>query len=179
MKTRKSKLDLFSEQLTEWFAANKTYAEVQKFLAEKHGLSISVSRLAAWWDGQMQKRQEEELQERICRASRLTAEVEAQFAKNPAPELGQILKVLNVIILELQLRSKEEPAYIKMLPSLVGQALDALKIQQGEKKLGLDERRIKLLEARAQQAEAAQQVTESNLSPEEKQQKMRSIFGIS
>lgn len=43
--------------------------------------------------------------------------------------------------------------------------------------LDQDRRRLKILEAKAAQADAAKQVTQSTLTPEERDRKLRNIFG--
>jgi hypothetical protein len=48
------------------------------------------------------------------------------------------------------------------------------------KKLELDERKVALLEAKAKQAEEAEKALgDSDLTPEQKQQRLRQIFGMS
>ncbi len=53
------------------------------------------------------------------------------------------------------------------------------KAKQKDRELALNERRVTLLEKKAAQADAAKAVVESAGTPEEKQQKMRQIFGLS
>lgn len=52
-------------------------------------------------------------------------------------------------------------------------------IQQRDKTIALEERRIVLLEQKAAQAAQAEQIVQSAATPEEKQQKLRAIFGMS
>ena len=58
----------------------------------------------------------------------------------------------------------------KALNILVGLILKAEQLAQ-------DKRRLKILEAKAAQADAAKQVTQSTLTPEERDRKLRNIFG--
>ena len=53
----------------------------------------------------------------------------------------------------------------------------ALSILVNAEQLEQDKRRLKMLEAKAAQADAARQVTQSTLTPEERDARMRSIFG--
>lgn len=57
--------------------------------------------------------------------------------------------------------------------------LDQARLKLQEVSLAHDERRLKLLEQKAAQADEAQKVVESPLTPEQKQAKLREIFGMS
>lgn len=52
------------------------------------------------------------------------------------------------------------------------------KLGQKDRELTLDRERFELLKRKAEQAEAAEGVTRSDLSPEEKQARYRQIFGL-
>ena len=56
---------------------------------------------------------------------------------------------------------------------------DAARLELARQKVEIDSRKLKLLEARAAQADAANRVVASKLTPEEKQLKLRQIFGMS
>lgn len=56
---------------------------------------------------------------------------------------------------------------------------DSAKLALAEQKLGLDRRKVALLESKARQAEEAEGVTRNTaLSPEERDRRMREIFGL-
>jgi hypothetical protein len=55
-----------------------------------------------------------------------------------------------------------------------------LKVQEQRADRRLEERRVAILEQKAKQAEEAEEVTsDKKLSPEEKQTRLRAIFGMS
>jgi ActR/RegA family two-component response regulator len=56
--------------------------------------------------------------------------------------------------------------------------MDAANLKLKEQQVGLDARRVALLEKKAAQADEARQVVESKATPEEKQLKLRQIFGM-
>jgi len=58
-------------------------------------------------------------------------------------------------------------------------ALKAVDRSQNEQRLQIDRGKLALLEKKASQAQAAQQVTESAATPAEKEAQMRAIFGLS
>ena len=57
--------------------------------------------------------------------------------------------------------------------------MEKAKLKLKEQQVGLDARRVALLEKKAQQADEAKQIVESKATPEEKQLKLRQIFGMS
>lgn len=79
--------------------------------------------------------------------------------------------------LELAIAPNADPKNVKALYSLVLKARDQELAVQATK---LEERRIALLEKKAAQAEQAEKaLTESGLSAEEREKRMRQIFGLS
>ena len=98
-----------------------------------------------------------------------------------------------------QLRSKLEAApgantqpVVEAVCTLIGQELierrlsgvsmadsvKAVKVLLQREDQKIDERKLKILEAKATQADQAKEVATSNMTPEQKQEKMRSIFGL-
>lgn len=177
-KQRASKLDQYAEQLTEWFLLNLSLRDAQLRLKNLN-CSVSLSRLSSWWEQEQQRRSQTQMLERIAIGSQQCAEIEKQFGKNPPPEISTLIKIMRTLIMQLTVRGQTDPAMLKLATSLIKPVMDHLHIQEREKDRELEERRVKLLEQRASQAEKAEQVASSDASPEEKEQRIKSIFGMS
>ena len=85
----------------------------------------------------------------------------------PARLARQTMRAIRSAALDLAASPSCDPKALSILVNLI------LKAEQLEQ----DKRRLKMLEAKAAQADAARQVTQSTLTPEERDARMRSIFG--
>lgn len=178
-KQRASKLDQYAEQLTGWFEADKlTLQQAQEKLAAA-GCAVSVSRLGAWWGRQQEQRLQDQILQRIASGSDTCTQIEREFTRHPAPEMETLLKVLRVMIMNLSLHGQAQPELLQLAGNLLKPVMEHLKIQERGKDRELEERRVKLLENKAAQADQAREVTESNLTPEQKMEQYRAIFGMS
>lgn len=183
MKEKPSKLDAYTDRLDEWFGIEKRpLKEVQEQL-RLDGCSVSCSRLGEWWSRRQGRRLEEQLFTTIASGGRMSRELDAAFAKNPAPEIEQLIAVTKTLVMSLQVQGSANPELLKLADSMHQTVLSYLtaktKAEIEGKKLDLAERRVRLLEEKAKQADQAKEVTESGLTPEEKLLKMKQIFGMS
>ena len=71
-----------------------------------------------------------------------------------------------------------DPELIRLASGAMKPVLDYAKLELRHKEFGLQQRKFALLKARAAKADQAEQVANSDLTPEEKQRKMREIFGL-
>lgn len=177
-KQRASKLDEYAERLDEWFLAGKTLAQAQEQL-RLDGVSVSLSRLSDWWSARQTARQQEKLLAQIATGARQCQEVEKQLAiSGGAPELETLIKLHRVLILKLSAEGNANPELLELVGQMMKPVIEFSKLEQKKRELELKERQVALLEAKAAQATAAEDVVKSTLSPQEKEQKMREVFGL-
>lgn len=181
MKRQASKLDGHEAELTRWFREERlTLAQAVTRLAER-GVAVSPSRLSAWWaryqQDELQTEAEAKLFADLATGSRIAREVGAMAADAPT-QAGTLIKLLERLILQVSVRG-ETPQQVKVLPALVRSAIQGLKVQLAERQVAVDEGKLELLKARAAKAEEAEKVVgDPSTSPEEKQAKIRAIFGM-
>lgn len=181
-KRQASKLDGHEEQIATWFRDEKlTLAQAAARLAEQ-GTKVSASRLSDWWSryqtDALQAEAEAKLFADLATGSRIAREVGAMASDAPT-QAGTLIKLLERLILQVSVRG-ELPDQLKVIPGLVQAAIQGLKVQLTERQVAVDEAKLTLLQARAAKAEEAEKVVgDPTTSAEEKQQKIRAIFGMS
>jgi hypothetical protein len=80
---------------------------------------------------------------------------------------------------QMQAIKKDDPeTFLAFATARHKARMDDLKLKQKEVSLQHDERRIKLLEQKAAQADAAKEVVASKLTPEQQQNRLKEIFGM-
>lgn len=183
MKARASNLDPIAEQLPTWFTAAPdrpalTYAQAVAKAKAEHGIDTSIGALSRWHSRWQREGLRERILTRITSGAELSRDIEKKFTKHPAPETAQIVKLLRVLVMQLSVQSEADPALLELVNPLMRSILEFLKTEQKGEALKLDARRVALLEAKAAQADEAEKVTQSSLTPEEKQLKLRQIFGM-
>ena len=90
-----------------------------------------------------------------------------------AEELDALRKDGNSVGAVIEVMEVVSPYTVAMADSV--KAVKVLLQREDQK---IDERKLKILEAKATQADQAKEVATSNMTPEQKQEKMRSIFGL-
>lgn len=185
----KSRLDPHAETLAIWFTPRDqggeglTLHEAAARLAKEHSLKVSASRLSQWWQQQLQQAMQAKVLSGIATGARLNRDIEAQFAKHPAPEFDSLLRLFKTITLQLAVNGQTDPDLLKLAESFGRLILEERKASSSaklkEQELALETRRVNMLEQKAAQADKARDVMEAKLSPEEQQQRLRQIFGLS
>jgi len=179
-KAKKSKLDPHSAELEHWFDGKVTLAIACARLQERYQLSVSPSLLSDWWEKRQQQRLQDKLLANITSGAHAVKAVEKQFAKDAPPEVETLIKLHRVLIMQLSLQATANPELLKTASDCMKPVMTYLKVQEQRADRHLEERRLAILEQKAKQAEEAEQVvSDKKLSPEEKQQRMRAIFGMS
>ena len=117
--------------------------------------------------GFYQRLQQERLLERISQAKDLARSIKGELAASNTATLPTI-ELIAQRAFELAVQESPDVRDLSQLTQLL------LKARQ----MDLDERRIKLLEQKAAQADQAGEVVKSDLSAEEKVVKFREIFGM-
>jgi hypothetical protein len=169
-------LDQFAGRLVEWEAEGKTLAEMRDEL-KLDGTSVSVSALSVWLERWRRRELEKNLFEQIASGGRMNRELDAAFERNPAPEIDQLIRVSKSLIMSLQVKGAADPKLLVLANAMQGTVLTYL---SGRTKAELETRKLELAEAKYRdQVEAAKGVMgQPELSAEEKQQRMRQIFGM-
>jgi|ERR1051326_3337257 hypothetical protein len=187
--SRKTRADSFWDnqpaarlaELETWlFEQNVSYEEAVKRYAGFGGETGSVASLARW----RSRRAQERMLERITSSARQANAVVEKFQENPANTYSALLQMVGQAAFDAQLHGQTlDLSTLKDLAELTGLGLKAAHDQavlaMKEKDLALKERRVKLLEEKARQADQAKDtVSDKKLSPEEKDQRLRQIFGM-
>jgi len=176
-KKRLSKLDQYASQLVEMEAAGSTLAQMQAWLKEE-GCTVALSNLSTYLSAQRQSRLQSSLLQQIASGAQQCKEVEKQFGSNPAPEMTTIIKLLRVFILQLSTQAGAQPELFELVNPLVKSVMDYVKTEQKEKSLAFDERKLALLEKKAAQADQTDKVlTDAELTPAERAQRIKEIYG--
>jgi transcriptional regulator with XRE-family HTH domain len=155
IKQRASKLDQFAEVLMGMDAEKKTLAEMQAWL-KAEGCTVSPATLSSWLSGERSRRLQAKLLAQIATGARTVREVEAEFAKNPAPGLETITKMLRVFILQLSTQANVQPELFELVNPLMKSVMDFAKLELAGKQTAMDERRLQLLEKKADAYDRAQ-----------------------
>lgn len=143
MKEKPSKLDQYAERLDEWFGIEKrTLGDVQEQL-KLDGCSVSVSRLSKWWQSRMRQQQEAALLAQIASGARQCKEVEAEFAKNPAPGVETIIKLQRVLIMKLSTQANVDPEMIELVARLTKPSMEWAKLEQKRREVELAEQKYR------------------------------------
>ena len=146
------------------------YRTIRTLALKEFKQDYSISILSRWWE----ERAEEESKERIIRASTVAAQI-GDAAQQKLPLITAALKAqLTQAAFEMQLaggNTEEVKNLISIVASLDRAALDAARLE-------LDVDKFRLLEAKAKQADQAESVAKSDMTPEEKARRYKEIFGI-
>ncbi len=136
--------------------SGESYRKVQQRL-EEDGIKLSQEAIRRYYHSQI-------LPARLARQNK-TAEELNKISVDGVDEAT--MRAIRSAALDLAASPSCDPKALNILVGLI------LKAEQ----LAQDKRRLKILEAKAAQADAAKQVTQSTLTPEERDRKMRNIFG--
>jgi hypothetical protein len=172
MKSRPSKLDAFSDQLTEWFIGEKLTLQAAQQRLAGLGCSVSISRVGAWWEAQQTQRMQDQLLDRIATGAQASRQIEQQFAKDAPPGLETLLKLLRVQIMTLSMQGQADPELLQLAGNLLKPVMEHLKIEQKREELDLAKdkfhRETCELFLRWRSDQRAQEIADSGASNSEK-----------
>jgi hypothetical protein len=140
-----------------------TLQELQAEVPLRHGFTVALSTLSEWraWYGQRLR-----TQAAMARASQAKLE---WLKENPNANPEDLERLGQMVFTSEAVENGDIKAFVALI-----------KANNQKRSLALDERRIKLLEEKAEREEAAQAVTrDEKLTPEEKDARMKEIFGLS
>lgn len=151
-------------QLGEWLLSGMPYHQAQELVEKQFGLRVPLGSFTAFY----QQVCEPHLLQRRSRAVQMAQSVAEEASSRPGTFDPATIDQLRQKAFELSISPNANPKDVKALFMLVLKARDQ----------ELTERRIVLLEKKAAQADQASDVVASELSSEEKQQRLKAIFGI-
>jgi hypothetical protein len=147
-KKTESRLDPYAAELEAMEEAQppKTLAEMQAWLAGK-GCAMTVSAIGRFLARLRAQREQERLLHKLGVAVEQCRVLEKWFKDNPAPDLGLLVKLFKVLILQLTVESEKDPSLLKMANELAQTALKYIKSQDraelGERTLALAEEKFR------------------------------------
>lgn len=180
-KPYKSKLDPFAGTLLEMNDEMKSLKEIQSWL-KGEGCVVALSTLSDYLEELRSQRTQKQILGDIVSGSAKCREIDAAFAKNPAPELQSIISLLKVLIMQLATEGRVERESLKLADQLTRTAMEFIsgeaKHALEKQKLNLQERRVSLLEKKAAQADATDKVlSDQELTAEQREQRIKEIYG--
>ena len=139
--------------------AAMTLEEVRGVLASQHGLSVSLASLSEWrsWYGMRAR-----MDAAKARAEQARLEL---LSSNPDMSPEKLEQAAQMVFTAEVLEQGDVKGYV---------ALATLRLN--ERRTQLEERRIKVLEAKAAQADQAKAVLGQSLTPEEQNRRLREIL---
>lgn len=143
-KKKKSKLDQFAQPLADMDAQAKTLDEMLAWLGEE-GVICSHSTLSDFLSAQRQSRLQASLLAQIASGARQCKDVDAAFAKHPAPGLETLIGLFKVLIMQLTTVGASDPEMLKLADQLSRTALEFI---NGQTKARFKERELTLAEAK-------------------------------
>lgn len=165
-------------RLLEWFTTpGMSLSEIRKLCeldAEKGGLGVKTSTgaLSAWWS----KHGPEFLIARRSQARSLANDLAEEAKANPAQFEAATIDSIQQQAFTMAQQPGVQPKDVKALFSLI------LKVRDQEVKrqeLALADRRVALLERKAKQAEEAEGIaSDGKLSAQEKEARIKAVFGL-
>jgi hypothetical protein len=151
-------------QLAEWLLDGMPYHTAKETVAKEFGVSVSLPCFSSFWEEVCAPA----LITRRRRAVSTAEEIAIEASATPGRFDQATIDALKQQAFELSIKPNADPKQVKALFSLVLKARDQ----------DLEERRVKLLEAKAALADQAKEIVESTASPEEQMAKIKAVFGM-
>lgn len=167
-------LNLPEEQqaaLAEWLLGGMPYHEARKGVAKEFGVSTSLSALSQFYAHVCVPALISRRHQAVNTAEEVAAAAEATPGRFDAATVDAIKQKA----FELAISPLSSPKDVKALFMLLQKARDQ---ELKEESLAIERDKLELLKAKAAQAEAAQAVVQSDLTPEEKQRRIKEVFGL-
>jgi len=132
-KATKSKLDPFADQLEEWFEVEKRSARDAQQLLEQRGCKVSHTTVLDWWRRRQMKKLQDQLLCDIAESAQECSDLEAHFAKNPAPAIDILIKLHRVAALRLNKQGQTDPDLLRLMTILMKPVLDWARLEEQRK----------------------------------------------
>jgi hypothetical protein len=151
-------------QLAEWLLSGLPYHKARELVDKEFGVQVGLTSFTGFWNDVCSAA----LIARRAQAVTTAGEVAQAAAASPGQFDAATIDALKQKAFELSISPAAKPGEVKALFMLVLKARDQ----------DLVERRVKLLEQKAAQAEQAGDVLRSSLTPEQQQARLKEIFGM-
>lgn len=152
-------------QLAEWLLSGMPYHKARELVADQFGVRVSLGAFSGFWDRVCSSALIARRRRAVSAADTIRQEAEAR----PGAFDVATLQAIQTKALELSINPACDPAELATLFKLILKARDQ----------DLEERRVQLLEARAAQADEAQKAIKNEaLTPEERDARLKQIFGL-
>lgn len=184
-KSKGSKLDAFAAELLAWESAKPpvTLEAMRERLAQR-GCSVSSGRLSDFLSAQRQQAQTEARMAKvlgsIASGAQTVQRVESEFAKNAPPELATLIRLLQVLIMELSTQAFADPALLELVASLMKPVLEFAKLDVKRGSLNLDRQKFAQetceLFLKWYSDQTARAIAESNASNADKIAQLRQTY---
>ena len=177
-----STLDPFAESLDRWLTAKPEgdglyYRQVIENLATEHNHTTTKSTLSNWWNKRQAAKDRAALTGRIAEGAETFRQVKSAFGKNPPPDVEFLISFCRQLSFQLA-AGEPDPKLLTLAQGFMKNVLDYARIEESRRSLSLDQRRVELLERKAAQAEDTERaVSDSNLTDEQRAQRIREIYG--
>lgn len=153
--------------------------QAREWLLSQHSVSSSISSLSTWFRRQQDNRREEEMLERIRSSAGLAERAEQTFAESGDSTFRAMAGFVKELAFRMALASQGGEPPGEELERLVKLSVQCNEQSLRERGLLIEERRVKLLEAKAAQSDQIKDITaNAEITPEEKERRIREIFGM-
>jgi hypothetical protein len=152
-------------QLVEWLLSGLPYHQVKLLVKKQFEIDTSLGALSAFYQDCCSAVLLARRQQAVSTADEIAAAASAM----PGQFDQATIDALKQKAFELSIQPFANPKDVKAIFSLVLKARDQ----------DLEARRIAVLEAKAKRADEAEQVVREDLTPEEKEARLKGIFGMS
>src|SRR6266496_78470 len=152
------------DPILDWMLGGMSYTAVREMVAKEFGIKSSPAALSAFYAQEAPKRF---IKQRLKSLS-VAAEIADEAQKTPSMFAPATIERMQQLAFEQSITPGADPDTVKSFFMMMLKARDQ----------DLESRRVALLEEKAKQAEKASGVvTDSKLTPEEKQIRLKQIFG--
>lgn len=158
-------------QLRSW-CNSLGYVQAAEMATKEFGLAISKSAVARWFH----RDDQELILGTIASGAAMNREITSAYEKNPAPDMATLVSLIKTLVMTLSVRGAADPSMLELANQLFKSSLDYLKEQGRSEDRKLEREKYELLKKKAEQADAARDVIESTLSPEEQRRRLREIL---
>ena len=179
--TRKTRPEAFEHGLSsQQLSALRKVCTEQGFVAGLESarmdlnLKISLGSLHRWYH----KDDTEIVLAGIATGAHMNAQISDAFKKNPAPDMATLVNVIKTLVMQLSVQGAANPSMLELANTLFKSALDYVKEQGKAEDRKLEREKFALLLKKAERADATEKVlTDDDLSPAEREQRIKEIYG--
>lgn len=156
------------------FLDSHTYEQAIPWAKKQFGLVIAAGALHRFYH----KHDALKVLSVIASGAAMNRKLDAAYEQNPAPDFARLVQLFKTLILDFSINGANEPGKLELANALFKSALDYLKEQGKQEDRALNERKVVLLEKKAAQADATEQVLgDAKLSPAERAARIKEIYG--